>query len=150
MKESTTSFLFPDLNVWLALSYEPHIHHQVASKWFYSLLESTRLSFSRLTQIGLLRLLTTEQVMTVEDVLTQPEAWQVYDRWLEDDRIVFVDEPPVFEAAFRIASQLPRSSPKDWADSYLIAFAQLAGFQIVTFDKALSRKASNVILLAAS
>lgn len=149
MKESTTSFLFPDLNVWLALSFEPHIHHKLASSWFYSLLDSTRLCFSRLTQIGLLRLLTTEQVMTAEDVLTQREAWQVYDRWLEDDRIVFMDEPLAFEAAFRAASQLPRSAPKDWADSYLIAFAQLAGFQLVTFDKALSKKATDVILLAA-
>jgi toxin-antitoxin system PIN domain toxin len=147
MKESTTSFLFPDLNVWLALSYEPHVHHKVASVWFDSLLNSTRLCFCRMTQIGLLRLLTTEQVMTTEEVLTQREAWEIYDQWLEDDRIVFMDEPPAFETAFRAASQLPRAAPKDWADSYLIAFAQSAGFQLVTFDKAISRKTSNVILL---
>ncbi len=147
MKESTTSFLFPDLNVWLALSYESHVHHRVASAWFDALLDSSRLCFCRMTQIGLLRLLTTEQIMNSQEVLTQRQAWQVYDRLLEDDRIVFIDEPADLETAFRSASQLRRAAPKDWADSYLIAFAQSAGFRLVTFDKAISKKASNVILL---
>ena len=150
MKESTTSFLFPDLNVWLALSYESHIHHRIASAWFESLLHSTRLCFCRMTQMGLLRLLTTEQIMTPEEVLTQRQAWQVYDQLLEDDRIVFVEEPPELETAFRAASQLRRAAPKDWADSYLIAFARSAGFRLVTFDKAISRKESNVILLTSA
>jgi len=147
MKESTTSFLFPDLNVWLALSYESHNHHRIAAAWFDSLQDSTRLCFCRLTQIGLLRLLTTEQIMTAEEVLTQRQAWQVYDRLLEDDRILFIDEPAALESTFRAASQLRRAAPKDWADSYLIAFARSAGFHLVTFDKAIGRKASDVILL---
>ncbi|HET7108004.1 MAG TPA: TA system VapC family ribonuclease toxin [Candidatus Acidoferrum sp.] len=150
MKESTTSFLFPDLNVWLALSYESHIHHRVAAAWFDSLLASSRLCFCRMTQIGLLRLLTTEQIMNSLEVLTQRQAWQVYDQLLEDERIVFMDEPPDLEVAFRSASQLRRAAPKDWADSYLIAFAQSAGFRLVTFDKAISRKANNVMLLSPS
>lgn len=150
MKESTTSFLFPDLNVWLALSYEPHSHHRVAAAWFDSLLDSTRLCFCRMTQIGLLRLLTTAQVMTVREVLTQREAWQVYDQWLEDDRIVFMDEPAGLETAFRSASQSGRAAPKDWADSYLVAFAKSAGFRLVTFDKAISRKVTDAILLASA
>ncbi len=147
MKESTTSFLFPDLNVWLALSYESHIHHRVASAWFDSLLDSSRLCFCRMTQIGLLRLLTTEQIMNPQEVLTQRQAWLVYDQLLEDDRIVFIDEPADLEIAFRSASQLRRAAPKDWADSYLIAFARSAGFRLVTFDKAISRKANDVVLL---
>lgn len=150
MKQSTTSFLFPDLNVWLALSYEPHIHHGVAAAWIDSLLNSTRLCFCRMTQVGFLRLLTTEQVMTSEDVLTQHQAWQVYDRFLEDDRIVFIDEPSAIETAFRAATQLRRAAPKDWADAYLIAFAQSVGFRLVTFDKAISRKANDAILLTSA
>jgi toxin-antitoxin system PIN domain toxin len=150
MKESTTSFLFPDLNVWLALSYESHVHHRIASAWFDSLSDSSRLCFCRMTQIGLLRLLTAEQIMTAHEVLTQRQAWQVYDQLIEDDRIVFVDEPPALERAFRAASQLRRAAPKDWADSYLIAFAESAGFRIVTFDEAIGRKASDSILLSSA
>jgi len=147
MRESTTSFLFPDLNVWLALSYDSHIHHRVAVAWLDSLPESTRLCFCRFTQIGLLRLLTTEQIMTLQEVLTQREAWKVYDHWLDDDRVVFMEEPANLEQAFRGISQMHRAAPKDWADSYLIAFASSAGFRIVTFDKALGRKASGAVVL---
>jgi predicted nucleic acid-binding protein len=40
-----------------------------------------------------------------------------------------------------------RAAPKDWADSYLIAFAQAAGFQLVTFDRAIRSKSSGSIYL---
>jgi uncharacterized protein len=146
MRRSTTSFLFPDLNVWLALSYEAHFHHRIALAWFDSLPDSTRLCFCRVTQIGLLRLLTTEAIMDAQ-VLTQRQAWEIYDRWLQDGRIAFVDEPPTLEAIFRAATQTRRPAPKDWADSYLVAFAQSAGFQLVTFDRAMHQKAESAILL---
>jgi uncharacterized protein len=146
MRKSTTSFLFPDLNVWLALSYQAHIHHKVASTWLDGLPDSARVYFCRITQIGLLRLLSTEAVMKSE-VLTQSQAWQVYDRWLEDERIAFVDEPANLEANFRSESSSRRAAAKDWADSYLIAFAESAGFQLVTFDRALHQKAGGGILL---
>jgi hypothetical protein len=146
MRKSTTSFLFPDLNVWLALSYQAHVHHRVASIWLDALPDSARAYFCRITQIGLLRLLTTEAVMKSE-VLTQSQAWQVYDRWLDDGRIAFLDEPSNLELIFRSESGSRRHAAKEWADSYLIAFAQAAGFQFVTFDRALHQKAGGAILL---
>ena len=148
MTKSTTSFLFPDLNVWLALAHQSHIHHPVAAAWYNSLSDSTRFCFCRMTQIGFLRLLTTEQIMTVAEVLTQQQAWQVYDDLLDDDRILFMEEPANMEVSFRATSQMRRAAPKDWADSYLIAFAQSAGFQLVTFDRAMGRKTADVILLS--
>ena len=39
-------------------------------------------------------------------------------------------------------------APKDWADSYLIAFAQSAGIRLVTLDKAIGHRASDTILLS--
>ena len=148
MTKSTTSFLFPDLNVWLALAHQSHIHHPVAAAWYNSLSDSTRFCFCRMTQIGFLRLLTTEQIMTVAEVLTQQQAWQVYDDLREDDRILFMEEPANMEVSFRATSQLRRAAPKHWADSYLIAFAQSAGFQLVTFDRAMGRKTADVIVLS--
>ena len=81
MPASMTSFLFPDINVWIALTHGAHVHHQVARDWFDSLEPDARFCFCRFTQLGLLRLLTAEPVMG-EEVMTQVEAWAVYDRWL--------------------------------------------------------------------
>ena len=146
MRRSTTSFLFPDLNVWLALSYQAHTHHQDASRWFGSLPETARICFCRMTQIGLLRMLTTEAILR-DEVLNQIEAWQVYDQWIADERVIFVDEPAMLEPAFRSLTRSGRAANKEWADSYLIAFAETGGFRLVTFDKAMRNKADGIILL---
>jgi len=29
-----------------------------------------------------------------DEVMTQPQAWAAYDRWLQDPRVTFVDESP--------------------------------------------------------
>lgn len=147
MPRSSSSFLFPDINVWLALSYERHVHHAIAKEWFEQVGPTARLCFCRFTQIGLLRLLTTDALMGTDKVLTQAEAWRVYDRWLEDDRILLVAEPYLIEPSFRVLSQQKRASPKDWADSYLAAFAASGGLRLVTFDQALRGKARDLLLL---
>lgn len=129
------SSLFPDVNVWLALSHSVHTHHRIATDWFQSLPECG-LFFCRFTQLGLLRLLTTPQVMGTE-VLTQRGAWQVYRKWYEDSRIEFHREPesPAFEVLFHQLSLKPHASPKVWADAYLAAFAKSSGLRVVTFDR---------------
>jgi hypothetical protein len=147
MPKSTTSFLFPDIDVWIALTIERHIHHVRATKWFDSIGGSGRLFFCRITQLGLLRLLTLEAVMGQNEVMTQAEAWKTYDRWLQDERIGFLDEPPEIEPAFHGLTRLGRAAPKDWADSYLTAFAVAAQLTLVTFDQALSTKTRQLVLL---
>lgn len=143
----TTSFLFLDINVWLALSYDGHQHHLVANDWHESLDDDVRLCFCRHTQLGLLRLLTSETVMA-EDALTQPEAWAVYDGWLQDDRVSLVEEPHGMERRFRALSRLRRAAPKTWADAYLAAFAETSQMSLVTFDRAFRGKLRSLILLA--
>jgi toxin-antitoxin system PIN domain toxin len=147
MPKSTTSSLFPDINVWIALTIERHAHHIRAVKWFESVGGSGRLFFCRITQMGLLRLLTLEAVMGQNQAMAQAEAWKTYDRWAQDERISFLDEPPEIEAAFRGLTQSGQAAPKDWADSYLAAFAVAAQLTLVTFDQALSGKARQLILL---
>ena len=147
MARSTNSFLFPDVNVWLALSYERHVHHAAARAWFERLGENARVCFCRFTQLGLLRLLTTDAVMGKSEVLSQEQAWRVYDRWSEDDRILFVEEPSTIEPPFRSLSKRKRPAPKDWAHSYLIAFAAVAGLKLTTFDKALREKSREALYL---
>jgi toxin-antitoxin system PIN domain toxin len=147
MQKSTTSFLFPDINVWLALSYEGHTHHIAARGWLADL-EHGRLFFCRHTQLGLLRLLSAEAVMG-DEAVNQSEAWNAYDNWIEDDRVEFLEEPFELEPIFRGMSQLQRPAPKDWADSYLAAFAAASQLTLVTFDRSLRSRAKNCLLLNA-
>jgi len=147
MRRSTTSSVFPDINVWLALTSERHVHHQVAHHWFDDAGSDLRLFFCRHTQLGLLRLLSTEAVMGAE-TMTQLGAWETYDRWLLDDRVEFLNEPSGLENRFRMAARLRRPAPKDWADSYLVAFAEAAQLTLVTFDRALRAKSKSAVLLS--
>lgn len=146
MPAFTTSFLFPDINVWVALTHAGHAHHEVARSWFDSLEPDCRFHFCRFTQLGFLRLLTAEAVLG-EEVLTQVEAWSVYDRWLEDDRVGFLEEPPGLDRRFRSLTRLKSASPKAWADAYLAAFAATAQVTLVTFDRALRNKTKPIVLL---
>ena len=146
MPPSTTSF-FPDINVWVALTYEGHTHHVNAAQWFATLSPNATLAFCRFTQLGLLRLLTTAAVMR-DEVMTQPQAWGAYDRWLKDPRVDFVDEPAEIEARFRALTRLRQPATKDWADSYLASFAAVGQLTLVTFDRGLRSKAKSSILLS--
>jgi toxin-antitoxin system PIN domain toxin len=145
MPPSTTS-LFPDINVWVALTYEGHVHHAIAAEWFRTLPPDATLVFCRFTQIGLLRLLTATAVMG-DEVMTQPQAWAAYDRWLDDPRVTFVDEPAEFETRFRTLTRRRQPAAKDWADSFLAAFATVGHMTLATFDRGLGNKAPSAVLL---
>ena len=147
MRGYTTSSVFPDVNVWLALTVDRHVHHQVAYDWFDDLDKGVRMFFCRFTQLGLLRLLSTAAVMG-DDAMTQASAWSTYDRWLMDDRVEFMQESSTLEIRFRMTTRLRHPAPKDWADSYLAAFAETAGMTLATFDRALAKKVKASMLLS--
>jgi hypothetical protein len=130
---------FPDVNVWLALSYPPHIHHETALRWYDSLVPFRPLVFCRHTQLSLFRLLSTEAVLK-HDVLSQHDCWAAYDRWIETGSAVFLKEPADLESAMRAKSGTKFASPKTWADAYLAGFAEAAQLTLVTFDRALAGK----------
>lgn len=146
MTISTTSSVFPDLNVWIALTLRAHVHHTVAWNWYRSLTQEQTLVFCRFTQLGFLRLVTTEAVARKE-TLSQKKAWSAYDRWIEEGGAVYMDEPLGLNIEFRELSRQPFSAPKEWTDSYLAAFARAASFNLVTFDGALSLRARRHVLL---
>jgi predicted nucleic acid-binding protein len=78
---------------------------------------------------------------------SQQEAWKAYDTLLQDERMDFLEEPGGLEAQFRAFTRSPHASPKDWADSYLLAFASAADLRLVSFDRALRLKGTNLLLL---
>jgi toxin-antitoxin system PIN domain toxin len=134
------------VNVWIALTWHGHVHHSVAASWFAKLGDDAHLCFCRVTQLSFLRLLTTQAVMH-SDVTSQAEAWHVYDQWLDDPRIIFLDEPEGLEQTLRSHSRLKHPAPKDWADAYILAFALVSGSRLVTFDQAFRDKTNNLVLL---
>jgi toxin-antitoxin system PIN domain toxin len=80
----------PDVNVWIALTSDRHIHHPSARTWLESG-DDLQLVFCRVTEMGFLRLLTNPHVMG-DDVLDAEAAWSVYDTWRTDERVVFLPE----------------------------------------------------------
>jgi toxin-antitoxin system PIN domain toxin len=135
------------VNVWIAMTYGGHAHHNAAKAWFDDLEMDARVCFCRFTQLSLLRLLTTEAVMGADEVMTQRQAWEAYDEWLADGRVVFLEEPPNIDAAFRSLSGQRHPSPKTWPDSYLAAFASVSDLQLVTFDRGFQGKTRQVTIL---
>jgi toxin-antitoxin system PIN domain toxin len=146
MNGFTTSSIFPDLNVWLALSTPDHQHFNSAWDWYMALPGEAVLTFCRFTQLGFLRLLTTRAVMG-QGTLTQAEAWEAYDRWIDAAGAKFAEEPEGMEPILRSLTRAQQASPKDWADSYLAAFSAAAAFQLVTFDRVLAGKVEGAVLL---
>jgi toxin-antitoxin system PIN domain toxin len=106
-------------------------------RWFENL-QGEEVAFCRITQMGFLRLLTNARVMGV-DVITQGQAWDVYQTMMQDSRIVFFSEPAGVEAVWQQYTRRSHPAPNLWTDAYLFAFAKIHGLQIVSFDKGFSR-----------
>src|SRR5712692_9536278 len=104
MPKSTTSFLV-DVNLWLAISYDSHIHHERAAEWFETI-EAGQAFFCRLTQLSLLRLVTNPKVMGA-DVASQSSAWEIYDKLAGDLRVGFLPEPDRIEVTLRHLTRGP-------------------------------------------
>ena len=135
MRKSTRSFLV-DVNVWLALVYELHVHHAAVRQWFDTLSRQEAL-YCRITQLGLLRLLTNRKVMD-RDVVDQRQAWRLFDRIVEDERVGFTPEPPGADIEFRRLTQASTPSTRMWTDAYLAAIASTGNMTVATMDKGFS------------
>jgi toxin-antitoxin system PIN domain toxin len=140
-----TLLSFPDVNVWLALRLADHVHREVAKQWWVDD-RSDGITFSRFTQISVLRLLTTATAMNGR-ALSMTQAWNAYDRLFEDSRVCLLPEPAQLEEDFRKLTASKASSPKVWADAYVIAFTATAHATLITFDRALATRVANCVVL---
>lgn len=133
---------FPDVNVWVALCDEPHVHSGSAWRWLNSIADDSRILFARYTHLGLLRMLTNAHVMG-SNAVSLGGAWKIYDRWLEDPRVASYPEPDKVDNALRrLTLGRGRSlSTNAVGDCYILAFALNAGATLVTFDRALFKLA---------
>ena len=130
-------FSLADVSVWVALTYDRHLDHGLVRRWFDAS-EDGWLLFCRISQLGLLRLLTNSALMG-SDVLSQQEAWRTYDRTRSHPRVGFQAEPEGFEAQFRKLTQSSHPRTKHWSDAYLAALALTSNLQVVTLDRTFPR-----------
>jgi toxin-antitoxin system PIN domain toxin len=136
MSTWTKSFLV-DVNVWVAVAHDLHVHHTLVWSWFETV-GLDQAFFCRLTQLGLLRLLTNPRVMGPH-VMTQLRAWQAFDELHQDLRVSFLTELPHVELSLRQLTDGSGSGPNVWSDAYLGAVARAAGLTVVTMDRAFAK-----------
>ena len=128
----------PDVNVWFALSRPEHQHHASAHEWLLSIDTPHSVAFTRATQQGYRRLLTTAAIMRIYSSapLTNSEAWRLWENWFKDERIHWTDEPSDVTPVWQRFGAIRTASPKRWMDSYLASLALGSGYQLVTLDGA--------------
>lgn len=140
-----------DSNVWLALAISEHPFHEAARHWLDGMTQAGDILFCRSTQQSVLRLLTTAAVLRPygSPPLTNQEAWDVYEGFLADPRIVFQEEPTGLFSIWKSLTMRETASPKLWMDAYLAAFAIAGGHQLVTIDTAFRQHAQlDLVLLS--
>jgi toxin-antitoxin system PIN domain toxin len=143
MQKSTTCL--PDVNVWLALATRRSVHHRAATEWANGF--DSDLLFCRITQMGLLRLLTNHSVMGSE-ILSPARAWAVYDRIAADARVGYLHEPGDIEHQWRRICVRAGTAGATWTASYLLAVASQADLVVATFDRGLAeRDPAHTVLL---
>lgn len=122
-----------DANVWIAILYTDHSHHEEAVAWMRDLPPQSAY-FCRMTQMTVLRLLCNPRVLG-QDAVAQNVAWTYYDRMVQNRRVGFVLEPDGIDRVFRDISSRPFLSSNAWPDAYLAAFAIASGMCVKTADQ---------------
>ncbi|MFQ5743644.1 MAG: TA system VapC family ribonuclease toxin [Acidobacteriota bacterium] len=137
---STGRRVLADVNVWLATLVEQHPHHTHAIEWWQTevLPQRRTACFCRVTQLGLLRLLTNAAIMGPSRK-TCEQAWSHYDRLLEQPVVEYIDEPSGLTDRLRGHTRGQDPSASLWTDAYLASFAQTADLELATFDRGFRR-----------
>ena len=127
----------PDVNVLLALLAAGHTDHASAHEWFETR-EPDSVGICRVTQMGLLRLLTNPKVLP-SGVYSINRAWDIANEILADKRAFFEYEPLELEATWIGMMRHKTVGPSSWTDAYLAAFAKQCNYEMVTFDRGFRR-----------
>src|ERR1044072_8690233 len=125
--------ILPDINIWIAYCVRAHPHHALVMKQ-WGTLEEVDLFFCRVTQMGLLRILTQPKAMG-PSVLNGKAAWELFERLVDEQQVRFQHEADGTERFFREYTNDEDFSFKRWTDAYLAAFARSQGMGVLTLDK---------------
>ena len=126
----------PDVNVWLALAVQEHVHHRAATDYWHTSPQIQRF-FCRGSASSLVRLLTHPHLMAGKQLGLQA-AWQLYRRFRALPAVSLLTEPQNLEEhlAALIAPRLPA---RHFTDAYFAALAISCGLRLVSFDRDFAR-----------
>jgi uncharacterized protein len=122
-----------DVNVWFALLVRQHQHHHPALRWFDDLAPSEA-GLYRFIQLALIRLLTNRSILG-EDAVSALTAWELIVQLLEDERVVFLPDPPQIDSFLPALLRYSVPTSKLVSDVYIAAFALSTSRTLVTLDR---------------
>ncbi len=120
-----------DVNVWLALADSDHTHHAVAREYWIEP-GASEVAFCRVSMMGFLRLSTHPKVLSTSPSIL--EAWNLYYQYRSNAHVVFLNEPPDFEACLEKLTSAHSFVHRLWTDAHLAALAIASGSRLVSFD----------------
>jgi uncharacterized protein len=130
----------PDLNVWLALTWPAHIHHQHAVR-YWEQQAAEQVLFCTATALGLVRLVCQPKLMG-KAVRTTAEASALLDALCQQPGVALAhpehDGWEVFHQLLR-QGELP---VRLCTDAHLAALAMANGWRLVSFDRDFERFAA--------
>lgn len=126
----------PDVNVWLALVDENHVHHEKALSYWQNQ-SSPDIAYCRVTLLAFLRLSTHPKVLS--RALAPDEAWAIYHRYRKEARVGFIQDFEGVDQGFMELSQRSDFVHGLWTDCYLAALAQFRNCRVVSFDQDFER-----------
>jgi toxin-antitoxin system PIN domain toxin len=126
-----------DVNVLFPLLISRHQHRQRALEWFDSVAVG-EVALPRIVRLGLLRLLSTPQIMG-PDVLSPAPALTALQKLEDDERIALVHEPDGVDGVIGRLVAACATTPNLWTDAYLAAFAITCGLRLISFDRGFKR-----------
>ena len=129
---------FLDVNVWFALSFAGHSHHEQAIRYWEDESPSRRLVFCRVTALGLLRLLTNPKAM-LDAPLTISQAWETYSELRLKEGVELWPESETCEPLLTTWALREQFSRHLWTDAYLAAFSMAGDLRFVSFDRDFKR-----------
>ena len=127
----------PDLNLWLALAWAGHIHHQRA-RTYWEEEAATEVVFSCVTALGLVRLLSQSRVMG-EAVCSLAKAAGILRAFLNLPGVSFRSEPADSWEVFEHLVGRGEWPPRLCTDAHLAATALVQGQRLVSFDADFAR-----------
>lgn len=123
-----------DVNVLLPIALSRHPLRDSAGEWWDTAADHS-VVLCLPVRMAVLRLLSNRTVMG-DDVLRPESAWSVWAKFCADDRTVErYDSPDGLDMLWFQNVSGRDSSPKLWTDAWLAAFAESAGYEMVTFDR---------------
>jgi toxin-antitoxin system PIN domain toxin len=133
----STAADLPDLNVWLALTWPGHSHHQQAVH-YWEQQAADQVLFCTVTALGLVRLVSQPKLMGVA-VKNAAEASDLLHALCQQPGVQLAEPEhngwEVFHQLLRIA-ELPA---RLCTDAYLAALAIANGWRLVSFDRDFER-----------